>query len=490
MAGVDWRARLFGKLLTIGALVILLTILYVLLIWLFAPRLDTPGAPIGHTLAALLVALLVVPLRNRIGALVNRWMRREWQSSQELLRDIGVALSHTISPVALHALLADDLPDRLHLQGATLWMLEPPDDHGFVVVGRLRHSLDTVLLANGAIARQLAATANYLVVPAHLDGESIWSPVLSQGVRLVFPLRIGDRLIGLYGCGLPRTGSLYSPRVINALVMLAPAIASALENARAYTKIARLNEDLRALDQLKDEFIQSVGHELRTPLTSLSLAMQLLARQPEMPAALAHITRVGVGQLEALVERVLEFDLRLAPPADVQQAPAVVVELAPLLEMLVEEYAPIAAAKGVGFNVQMHLGLAAWGRAPSLYRALHEVVDNAVRYSEGGTVTIDTMFHDGLVVVSISDEGPGIPQAERDWLFAAFYRGSGARALAATPGTGLGLSIARRDIEAVGGQIWLEHSDATGSTMCVALPAVVPLDTFAHDEQNARAVGA
>ena len=71
--------------------------------------------------------------------------------------------------------------------------------------------------------------------------------------------------------------------------MLAPAIASALENARAYATIAQLNEELRALDQLKDEFIENVGHELRTPLTSLSLTIQILTTQREMTPALAQV---------------------------------------------------------------------------------------------------------------------------------------------------------------------------------------------------------
>ena len=490
LIGVDWRGRWVGKLLTIATLVLLLSVLYVLLIGLMAPRMDLPDAPFGHTLAAVVVATLVVPLRNRIGVAVNRLLRRDWQSSQDLLREIGSALSRTLNLDDLHSILVDDLPRRMRVQSATLWMLEPPHDHAFVVVGQQPAGLDTTLLATGAIVRQLAATAHYLLVPVQPTRDIDWSPLLARDVRLAIPLRLGDRLVGIYGCGAPQTGRLYPLRVIVVLLTLAPAIASALENARAYAKIARLNEDLRALDQLKDEFIQSVGHELRTPLTSLSLAMQLLARQPGMPPALAHATGVGVQQLQALVERVLDFDLRLTPPADGQHVALVAIELAPLLEALVGEYAPIAAAKGMRFEVGVPPGIAAIGHAPSLHRALHEVIDNAVRYSEGGTVTISVWLHDGLVVVSVSDEGPGIPRVERDRLFAAFYRGSSARALAATPGAGLGLSIARRDIEALGGQIWLERSDSSGSTMCLALPAAAPSEGFVPAEEHARVVGA
>jgi signal transduction histidine kinase len=485
--GVDRRARLMGKSLTIVALVLLLSVLYLLLIELLAPRFDSTTAPFGQMLATVLIAILVVPLRNRLGIAVNRLLRHEWQSSQDLLREFGMALSQTIDPIGLHSILTVDLARRLRLQCASIWMLEPPKDHAFVTLGPARGDSGAMLLANGATARQIAAT-EYCLMVSDLPSADL-APFLARQVRLLIPLRVGDRLIGIYGCGAPQSGNLYSERTINVLLLLAPAVASALENARAYSTIARLNQELRTLDQLKDEFIQSVGHELRTPLTSLSLAVQLLARQPNMPPPLAQVTRTSVAQLQALVDRVLEFDLHLAPPTEGQHENIASVQLAPLLEEIVSWYAPIAEAKGVRFLIHVPGELAAWGHAASLRRALHEVVDNAVRYGESGTVTLTAALRDGLAVVSIVDEGPGIPYDERDRVFETFYRGSGTRSLSATPGAGLGLSIARRDVEALGGQIWLEHSGPSGSTMCVALPAA-PTQRAPEQVQLMRAVGA
>jgi signal transduction histidine kinase len=489
LVGVDWRARLMGKSLTIGALILMLSVLYLLLTLVLVPSLDRSGVPIGHTVAALVVSLLAVPLRNRLGMAVNRWLHRGWQRSPEMLRDIGSALSRTISPDGLYTILVEDLPQCLRLQRAMLWMLEPPDDRAFVVLDHSALKRDVMLLQSGAIARQLADTATYLLIPT-ADPEVDWTPMTNHGIRLVLPLRVGNRLIGIYGCGAPERGDLYVERVINVLLMLAPSVASALENARAYTTIAQLNEDLRALDQLKAEFIQSVGHELRTPLTTLSLAMQLFDRQSEMTPMLANITRTGVAQLQALVDRVLAFDLGLAPLTDDQSAPVVAIRLAPLLEEIIDAYSSIAAAKGVKFVMRVPRDLAALAYVPSFCRALHEIIDNAVRYSESGTITIAAIRYDGLALISIADEGPGIPNQERDRLFVAFYRGSGTRALSGTPGTGLGLSIARRDIEAQRGQIWLADTGPSGSTMCVALPAAIPAESIADDEEQVRAVGA
>jgi len=467
--GVDRRARLMGKSLTIGVLVLLLSALHLFLTGMLDPRFDVATAPLGHMLATVLIAILVVPLRNRLGIAINRLLRHEWQSSQDLLHEFGMALSRTLDPIGLHRILTVDLTRRLRLQSATIWMLEPPNDRAFIPLGPQRDAAGATLLANGATARQLGTTPYYLMVADLPRADR--APFIARQVRLIIPLRVGDRLIGLYGCGSPQSGSLYSERTINVLLMLAPALAGAIENGRAYSTIARLNQELRALEQLKDEFIQSVGHELRTPLTSLSLAVQLLARQPTMPPPLAQVTRSSVAQLQALVDRVLEFDLYLSPPAEGQHVSIAPVELAPLLEQIVSWYTPIAEAKGVRFLMRVPAGLAAWGHAASLSRALHEVVDNAVRYGEAGAVTLAATLSDGLVVVSIIDQGPGIPHDERERVFETFYRGSGTRALSATPGAGLGLSIARRDVEALGGRIWLEHSGPDGSTICVALQA-------------------
>jgi len=248
--GVDRRARLMGKSLTLGALVLLLSVLYLLLIGLLAPRFDMAGAPVGHMLATVLIATLVVPLRNRLGIAINRLLRHEWQSSQDLLREFGMALSRTIDPIGLHSTLTIDLARRLRLQSATVWMLEPPHDRTFVTLGPTRDTPSATLLADGAMARLLATTAYYLIAADRPSTDL--APFIARQVRLIIPLRTGDRLIGIYGCGTPQSGNLYSERTIDVLLRLAPAAASALENARAYSTIARLNQELRTLDQLKD----------------------------------------------------------------------------------------------------------------------------------------------------------------------------------------------------------------------------------------------
>jgi signal transduction histidine kinase len=368
-------------------------------------------------------------------------------------------------------------------------MLQPPDDLAFVALGCPPRALGVTLLANGASVGQVRYTASYLLIP---QKEVDWAaPFVACGVHLLIPMRVGERLVGFYGCGPQQQGRDYPPPVLDVLLTLAPAIATALENARAYVTIAQLNDQLRALDQLKDEFIENVGHELRTPLTSLSLTIQIFTSEREMAPPLAQVMRESVTRLEALVERVLTFDEHAGHSLVDQSADSGAIEIAPLLDEIIGEYRLAAQLKGLHFVLRAPAGLAVGGSSARLRRALHEVVDNAVRYSAAGQVTLVATLQDGLVRVSVADEGPGIPHEERDRLFAAFFRGRGARALAETPGAGLGLSIARRDVEALGGRIWLEHSDPRGSVICVAIPVVKAVgDSDANGYAVERAVGA
>lgn len=473
LVGTDRGARLAGIVLVNGALAVLLASIYLLVIAL------APLAGIAddwrHIVATVVVAVSVVPLRGRLLTAANWLLRRRWQGSQELLRDVGGALSRALETDALQSLLVDDLPQRLRLTGATLWMLEPFDDRVFVALGASRDSVGAQLLANGESVRIVAA-GGPRDVPRTAGSE--WAvPFQSRGAVVVLPLRAGGKMVGIYGIGATAGGRSPSAYVADLVLTLGPAIASAIENVRAYAKIARLNEQLRALDQLKDEFIESVGHELRTPLTTMKLSLELLTAQPGVSPTIARIVGSSALQLHALVNRVLAFEDEARSAHARAGAASVLIDLDALVAGIAENYGELAWARGLDLVTRVEPGLGAWGVPARLDRALREVVDNAIRFSGQGVVTVSASFHDGLAVVSVIDQGPGIPEEERAQLFAPFYRGRGVRALAETPGAGLGLSIAQRDVEIIGGRIWLERSDADGSEICIAVPAVAAVDT-------------
>jgi two-component system sensor histidine kinase TctE len=118
----------------------------------------------------------------------------------------------------------------------------------------------------------------------------------------------------------------------------------------------------------------------------------------------------------------------------------------------------------------------AWvsGQALMLHELVSNLVDNAIRYTPaGGTVLLQVARQEEQVVLAVSDSGPGIPEAERDKVFAPFYRAGSA--LEINPGgTGLGLAIVRDIVALHRGTVSLETADSGGLKVLVALPAARP----------------
>jgi signal transduction histidine kinase len=179
-------------------------------------------------------------------------------------------------------------------------------------------------------------------------------------------------------------------------------------------------------------------------------------------------------RLQSLIERILS----IAAPASIEARATGTIEMRGFLADMVASFIPLAQRRRVTISVEVEHRLTAVGDAMRLRRALHEIIDNAVRYSTPGTLTIRAIAHDGLAIVSVSDPGPGIPDDEQAELFSRFFRGRQTRALASTPGAGIGLSIAQREIELLGGRVWLERTGPMGTTMCLAVPtAAMPVMT-------------
>ncbi|MGC4781648.1 HAMP domain-containing histidine kinase [Micromonospora zamorensis] len=220
------------------------------------------------------------------------------------------------------------------------------------------------------------------------------------------------------------------------------------ELAQAFNKMA---EDLHAADQRRRELIANVSHELRTPITALQGVLENMVdgvAEPE-PAAL----RAALSQTERLGHLVADLLDLSRLDAGVVPLRRVRIDVAEFLDKAVEH--ATASAAGAGLEVDFRLRDLA---APLTVRAdpwrLHQVfanlLDNAARHSPpGGTVRVSAEEHAGQLHFEVSDEGQGIPTAERSRVFERFTRGD----RAAGGGTGLGLAIARWVVELHGGQI-------------------------------------
>ena len=232
--------------------------------------------------------------------------------------------------------------------------------------------------------------------------------------------------------------------------------------------------DLRRLERMRQDFVANASHELKTPLAAIKAYTETL-----IDGAL-HDDEVNVRFLEQIDEQAerlnrLIQDLlslaRLEAGQDVfQYAP---MKLAPVVRKIVESHRSRAEACERIYILEPFEG-DPWIRADeeALRQILDNLIDNAIKYtSEGGRVMISCRAAADLVVLSVSDNGVGIPRDDLPRVFERFYRVDKARSRE-LGGTGLGLSIVKHLVQSLGGKVAVESRPGQGSTFRVALPQI------------------
>ncbi|MBX0299826.1 MASE1 domain-containing protein [Cryobacterium sp. 1639] len=230
---------------------------------------------------------------------------------------------------------------------------------------------------------------------------------------------------------------------------------------------------LRELNRQKDDFVSSVSHELRTPITSiLGFAEEL--EDTALDADQARFTRVIVRnshRLAQLVEDLLDLS-KMSTQTDAGQAEPV--DLAALVTECVEELAPQAHAAGVRLTAEFGAGpFNVRSSVSDLRRVLTNLVSNAVKFTPPhGQVWVGCTVDADGVLLTVSDNGVGIPPQDIERVFDRFFRSASAELLA---GTGLGLPLTKGLVDRLGGTIDLQSDGRTGTHVTVALPRVPAL---------------
>ena len=236
---------------------------------------------------------------------------------------------------------------------------------------------------------------------------------------------------------------------------------------------------LRDLNRQKDDFVSSVSHELRTPITSiLGFAEEL--EDTALDADQARFTRVIVRnshRLAQLVEDLLDLS-KMSTQSDAGQSDPV--DVAALVTECVEELAPQAQTTGVTLTVEFGAGpFDVHSSASDLRRVLTNLVSNAVKFTPPhGEVWVGCAADADGVLLTVSDNGIGIPPADIEKVFDRFFRSASAESLA---GTGLGLPLTKGLVDRLGGTIDMQSDGHTGTHVTVALPRVPALRTATAD---------
>ncbi len=252
-----------------------------------------------------------------------------------------------------------------------------------------------------------------------------------------------------------------------------------LEVRRAAAALNDMRARIRRLVEDRTRMLAAVSHDLRTPITRLRLRAEEIEQEP--------LRRQVVRDLEtmqAMVQSALSFLRDQTAPAH-----RVVVDLPALMQTVCDDFGDVG--REIGFVGPAHVHVEC--DPDRLTRAVSNLIDNALKFGTVVTVRLHVPGA-GEVAVDVEDDGPGIPDPEKERVLEPFYRGDAARGLNERDSFGLGLSIARAIIESQGGTLALLDREPSGLVARLTLPATsrtaAPQEPNQRDESSDRvAVG-
>ncbi|GGD89086.1 hybrid sensor histidine kinase/response regulator [Paenibacillus nasutitermitis] len=258
----------------------------------------------------------------------------------------------------------------------------------------------------------------------------------------------------------------------------------------AYMKNEKLNKQLIAYDRQKDEFLAKTSHELRTPLHGIINLSQMLLDDGDRPLHPAHRDNIlllhQVGRrLAGLVHDILDMNkIRYGQlsihynPVDIGMSVRFVIETL----SLVKDKPNVRLVNGIPGGLPY-----VWADENRIRQILHNLMENAIKFTSHGTVSVSAAVRGREIAVSVTDTGSGIPPDMLETLFRPFSswgeEGEGWRS-----GLGLGLSISRKLVELQNGRMEVDTKVGGGSTFTFTLPIAADMDVVYKDEAAAAAV--
>ena len=337
--------------------------------------------------------------------------------------------------------------------------------------------------------RAVASGLAQVVADARTEPDTVFPRLKGKILRslIAVPLVSANKALGVLSAYSERLDA-FDEEAVTLLEAFGAMASIAVHNATLYEEAQRGREvaeregqRLRELERMKDEFLSTAAHELRTPLTSIRMSAGLVQEQLQLmvskgspqvvdPRLLDLIALVedGSQRMHSLVNDLLDLT-RLE-----QGRATLLIEELDMREVVkasVEATMPLFESKGQ--HLSMHLPeayCAVRGDRQRLEQVIINLLSNAHKYSPAGArIDVRIQRSGGECSVSVRDNGPGIPEEERELIFERFYRSSLHRR-DRTPSTGLGLPIARKIAEMHKGRVWTEAAQGGGSIFTLKLP--------------------
>ena len=440
--------------------------------------------------------------------LASKYFYYTFYSYQKVLIDLGEKLTQILDLKKLSELIVNTLVLTMKLDRTVILLRE--ENGNYVILKNIgfKEENGISLVKDNFLTRYLEKTRKILVLEelflAQRDIKEIevkekeklqklQEDMKRIEANLCLPLFREQNIIGIIVLGRKVSGDPYSKEDLDLLATLASQSSIALQNARLYDQVQdfsrnlqkkvdeqtrelrRAYEELKRVDKAKSEFLSMASHQLRTPLTAIKGYLSVIlegdyGKPPEkMEKALENVFQASE-RLVRIVNDLLNVSRIELGKMETKKEKAQVEEL---IESCYQEMQLAAKKKDLDLVFQKPKTLLPKINIDKLKirQVILNLIDNAIRYTKEGTITLNVQRKPSSILISVRDTGEGLTKEERESLFEEFIRGSAGRNLF-IEGAGLGLFVAKKYLELHQGKIWAESpGKGKGSTFYIELPA-------------------
>ncbi len=270
--------------------------------------------------------------------------------------------------------------------------------------------------------------------------------------------------------GVPINEELHLPRGPFGEAQLHLMVRVARLGTRFVLLLADDRTDAHRLDDVRRDFVANVSHELKTPIGAVSLLAEALASAADEPEAVRRFAKrltQESDRLAGITSEIIELS-RLQASDPLTSAERVSVQA--VISQAVDRNRVAAESHRISIVASGKITAEVFGDEQLLVTAVDNLISNAVQYSpDGSRIGVGVTDDDGIVEISVTDQGVGIPDDEKDRVFERFFRVDAARSRH-TGGSGLGLSIVKHVVQNHGGDVRVWSQQGRGSTFTIRLP--------------------
>jgi signal transduction histidine kinase len=433
--------------------------------------------------------LFVQPLRQFLNRITRAIFYQDAYDTKNVLDRLAAVLVRSTNTDVVANNSMSILQEALKSEYITMILIDktPQNEPRFIRVGEAKDGLSRI-----TSLKFLADAPRIIVVDSvEKPTDRVHARLEEADVSVVARLEALGEVIGYCFFGYKTSGSAYSQQDIDLIRIACDEFAVAMQNALRFEQIQAFNStlqqrieeatkelrtnnaQLQRLDEAKDEFVSMASHQLRTPLTSVKgyISMVLEGDMGKITPTQRQVLGEAYTSSERMVHLINDFlnVSRLQTGKFMLELHAV--DLSKIVVKEVESLQTTAKSRDLSIVYRKP------SYFPTLYldegkirQVLMNFIDNAIYYSHSGMkIEVKLEVVGGEVVVTVRDEGIGVPKEEQVHLFSKFFRASNARKQR-PDGTGVGLFLAKKVVVAHGGKIIFESAEGKGSVFGFRLP--------------------